>query len=116
MSQHRKHRGYHTQKLAANWYARKGWPFAESAGAGRPGVDITGMPGLACEVKARRAFNVTGWLKQAAQESRHGMPFVVIRPDGYGEARIGEWGVLMTLDEHTTLLHAAGYGNMVIEP
>jgi hypothetical protein len=109
-TQSRKSRGYRSQKVVAEWYAEHGWPFAESTGAGRPGVDITGIPGLACEVKARRGFNLTGWLKQATQERRHGLPYVVVRPDGYGEAKVGQWAVLMTLQDHTDLLREAGYG------
>ena len=110
-SQSRKHRGYLTQRLVAEWFATRGWPFAESAGAGRPGVDVTGMPGLACEVKARRAFNLTGFLKQATGERRHGVPFVIVRPDGYGPARIGEWAMILTLEDGTKLLNQAGFGS-----
>jgi hypothetical protein len=110
-SQSRKHRGYATQRLVAEWFAARGWPFAESAGAGRPGIDVTGIPGLACEVKARRGFNLTGFLRQATSERRHGLPFVVVRPDGYGPAKIGEWAMILTLADGTRLLQQAGYGD-----
>lgn len=99
--------------MAAEWFAGHGWPWAESTGAGRSGVDVTGMPGLAVEVKARRAFNLTGWLKQAASERRNGLPLVVVRPDGYGEAKVAQWAVLMTLEDATRLLREAGYGDEV---
>lgn len=111
MTQSRKHRGYRSQSLVAEWFANHGWPFAESAGAGRPGVDVTGMPGVAVEVKARRNFNMVGFLRQATTERRKGLPVVVIRPDGFGPARISEWGALMTLADFTELLHQAGYGS-----
>lgn len=110
MSQSRKHRGYRTQKVAADWFKASGWPYAETAGAGRSGIDILGMPGLAPEVKARRLFNMTGFLKQAVAQRKLGLPFVVIRPDGYGETRVGEWAVLMTLADATELFKDAGYG------
>ena len=110
-SQTRKFRGYRTQKVVADWFAARGWELAESTGAGRSGVDITGMPGLAPEVKARNDFNLTGFLKQAVKNRGDGLPFVVVRPNGYGETRVGEWGVLMTLSDLTELLRAAGYGN-----
>lgn len=106
----RKARGLRTQLCVANWYAENGWPFAQSAGAGRPGVDVLGMPALAPEVKARREFQPKAWLKQAIQHTDKGLPFVVFRPDGMGEQSIGEWGVLMTLADHTGLLWEAGYG------
>lgn len=108
-SQSRKVRGRSTEKILAEYYQVNGWPFAERTGAGRAGVDVTGMPGLACEVKARRGFEPVAWLKQA--ETRPGVPFVVFRPNGFGEASVSRWGVLMTVEEHTKLLRAAGFGS-----
>lgn len=108
-SQSRKVRGRETEKILADYYKANGWEFAERTGAGRPGVDVTGMPGLAPEVKARRGFEPQAWLKQA--ESREGVPFVVFRPNGFGEASVARWGVLMSVEEHTKLLRAAGFGS-----
>lgn len=110
-SQSRKHRGYKSQDLVAKYFAANGWPYAQSTGAGRPGVDVTGVPGLAVEVKARRGFNLVGFLRQATSERRHGLPLVVVRPDGFGPARIGEWAMILTLADGTALLRAAGYGS-----
>jgi len=111
-SQSRKHRGYRSQKVVAQWFVDHGWPFAESTGAGRSGSDITGVPGLHVEVKARRAFSPLAWLRQTGKEAEthSGLPFVVFRCDGQGEANVGEWAVLMRLDSYTQLLHEAGYG------
>ena len=109
MTQSRKHRGYRTQKVVADWFRDSGFPYAETAGAGRPGSDIIGVPGLKIEVKARRAFSPLAWLKQAKDAPGGGLPFVVFRCDGQGEASVGEWGVLLTLDEMTKLLMLAGY-------
>jgi|SRR5215469_3088024 len=104
----RKSRGAETQEAVAAWFRRKGWPFAESAGAGRKGVDILGMPGLACEVKARRDFSPLAWIRQASKSI--GLPFVVHRPDGIGPAAVAKWPVTLTLEEFTELLLQAGYG------
>lgn len=109
--QSRKHRGYRSQKVVAEWFAKNGWPFAESTGAGRSGVDVTGMPGLSCEVKARREFSPLAWLRQARADARSGLPFVVFRCDGQGETTVGEWGVLLDLATFTALLREAGYGD-----
>jgi hypothetical protein len=103
----RKARGHQTQNAVAEWFAADGWPHATSAGAGRPGVDVLGMPNLSCEVKARRDLNVLAWLRQAA--ASEGLPFVVWRPDGMGPASIERWPVMTTLEHFTELLHAAGY-------
>lgn len=106
----RKRRGSETQTTVATWFQHHGWPYAESTGAGRTGSDITGIPGLACEVKARRAFSPLAWIRQASSSGK-GLPFVVFRPDGAGPATIANWPVLLTLTQFTTLLQAAGYGD-----
>lgn len=107
----RKARGAETQNLAARWYRVNGWPFCESAGAGRVGRDLLNMPGLAGEVKARRDFSPLAWLRQAASNATTDLPFVLFRPDGMGEATIGQWGILLTNEDFTNLLRDAGYGD-----
>ena len=107
-NQSRKARGMVTQKWVTEWFKARGWPHAESAGSGRPGVDVLGLPALACEVKARRDLNLLAWLKQA--KAQPGLPFVVHRPDGYGEAKLPDWPVTMRLEDFTELLREAGYG------
>lgn len=108
---HRKNRGYRSQKVVADWFKGSGWPYAESAGAGRQGVDVLGVPGVSPEVKARRGLNLTGWLKQATDNRGNGLACLIVRPDGYGEAKIAQWPVVLTLADFTELLHAAGYGD-----
>ncbi len=111
MTATRRRRGADTQRAVAQWFTSQGWPYAESTGAGRTGSDITGMPGLACEVKARRDFSPQAWLRQAADGAKPGaLPFVVHRPDGMGPASITRWPVTLTLQDFTALLLAAGYG------
>jgi hypothetical protein len=112
MSQHRKHRGYQTERIVADYFREHGWPYAEPTGAGRQGSDLTGVPGLDVEVKARRDLDLTGTLRQQAERT-DAMCIAVIRPDGYGPARIDEWPVLMTLRQAIQLLGEAGYGNGV---
>jgi hypothetical protein len=108
-NQSRKSRGMRSQLVVAEWFKESGFPYAESAGAGRSGSDIIGVPGIRVEVKARRAFSPLAWLKQAKDAPGEGLPFVVFRCDGQGEANVGEWGVLIRLDEFTGLLKEAGY-------
>jgi len=105
----RRRRGRITQEAVAQWFRDHGFANAESTGPSMRGVDVTGMPGLACEVKARRDLSLPKWLKQAA--TRPGVPFVVHRPDGFGVESVGQWPVTMTLAQYTKLLHDAGYGD-----
>lgn len=107
----RKQRGYDTQRLVAAYLQEHGWPYAESAGAGRSGTDVTGVPGIDFEVKARRALDLPGLMRQLAERADHGLLGVgVIRPDGMGPASIADWPCVITLADLVALLQAAGYG------
>lgn len=109
-SQSRKHRGYATQRMVADYFKPRGHPFATSTGAGEQGVDVKNMLGLSPEVKAIPG-DVTGSLKQATKNRGEGLPFVVWRPNGYGPERIDEWPVIFTFKDAAALLAAAGYGS-----
>lgn len=110
MTQHRKRRGMRTQLLVAQYLAEHGWPYAESAGAGRSGADITGTPDIAVEVKARRNLNPLAWVRQA-QTAAHGrLPFAVFRPDGMGE-HPEDFVAMIRLGSLTDVLREAGYGD-----
>jgi len=109
-SQSRKHRGYATQRMVAEWFQKHGWPFAYSKGAGESGIDVENMPGLSPEVKATPG-DVTGALNQAVRNAGKGVPFVVWRPNGYGPERINRWLMILTLEDGTDLLRQAGYGD-----
>lgn len=112
MSQSRKHRGYASQRIVADWFRSHGWPYAEPVGAGRDGSDITGLVDIDVEIKARRGFNPKAALEQLEDRDVDGLlPFAVLRLDGQGPASIGAWPVLMRLDRFTQLLLDAGYGD-----
>lgn len=114
-SQSRKRRGRETELLAARYLAENGWPYAMPTGAGASGIDITGTPGLAWEVKARTGFDPMANLRQAVRNAGDGMPLVLLRPNGVGPAQIGIWPVFTTLDNAIWLLRSAGYGDPLKE-
>lgn len=110
-SQHRKHRGYRSQRVVAERFAANGFPHAEPVGAGRAGTDITGIVGVDVEVKARRGLNLLALMAQLEERAQDGVLGVgVIRPDGMGEASVGRWPAVLCLDDLIALLRAAGYG------
>jgi hypothetical protein len=111
-SQSRKHRGYKSQKIVANYLVANGWPYAESTGAGRSGTDVTGTIGIDWEVKARKDFNPSAAIKQL-KERHNGkdLPVAVLRLNGQGEATIGEWPVMLRLEDFVNLLKEAGYAD-----
>jgi len=114
-STHRRQRGWETQRAVAAYFALNGWPFATDAGAGRPGSDILGVPGLGIEVKARRDFKPLEWVRQAAKGD-NGIPMCVHRPDGMGPATVASWPVTMRLEDVVQLLREAGYGDGPLIP
>lgn len=112
MSQHRKHRGYASQRIVADYMRANGFPYAEPVGAGRDGTDVTGIFGLDCEVKARRGFNPAAAMRQQAERTEDTvLPFAVLRLDGQGPATITDWPVVLRLETFIRLLRDAGYGD-----
>jgi hypothetical protein len=111
-SQHRKHRGYRSQKVLALYLASHGFPFAESTGAGRSGTDVTGTVGIDWEVKARKDFTPSAVMKQLKERSNgKDLQVAVLRLNGQGEASIGEWMTIVRLEDFVKLIRAAGYGD-----
>jgi len=112
-SQSRKHRGYKSQSIVADYLKANGWPYAQSTGAGRSGTDVTGTPGIDWEVKARKDFNPTAAVKQLKERSATGvLPLAVLRLNGQGEANIGEWVAVLRLADLVDLLKKAGYPDL----
>src|SRR4030042_5442895 len=84
MANHRKTRGYRTQKVIAD-YLKQFWAYADTAGAGRQGEDILNIPTLSIEVKARSDFQPLAWIKQASTNANGKLPMVIMRCNGQGE-------------------------------
>ena len=84
MANHRKHRGYRTQKVIAD-YLKTWFPYADTAGAGRQGEDILNLPTISIEVKARADFQPLAWIKQAETNAAGKLPMVIMRCNGQGE-------------------------------
>ena len=111
-SQSRKHRGYRSQKVLAEFLAVNGFPYAESTGAGRSGSDVTGTVGIDWEVKARTGFNPAAAIAQLKDRSKSkDLGVVVLRLNGQGEKSVGDWVCLLRLEDAVNLLREAGYGD-----
>lgn len=108
---YRKERGRATEHLVAAAFADDGWPHAEATGAGSPGRDIKGVPGVCVEVKARRGFTPMAALRQAIGNAAGDVPVVVVRPDGCGPTTIDAWPAIVPFSTLRWLLRQAGYGD-----
>ena len=107
MSQSRKHRGFRTERVVAD-YLRLWW---EGASVGRgSGRDILNVP-FDCEVKARTGLDVKGTLRQieARTEESGLLGFATFRLNGQGETP-GDYVAMLRLSDLVGLLLEAGYG------
>jgi|SRR5690242_9369828 len=109
MANSRVARGRATQGVLAAYFQQHGWEGAEPVWGSQPGRDITGMPGLAPEVKATRDMPLLGALRQAEKNAKDDLPFVVWRPDGRGPEKIDIWVAAFDLKNAVMLLKEAGY-------
>ena len=106
-SQHRKHRGYATERLVAN-YLQQWWRNA-SVGRGQ-GKDVLNVP-FDIEIKARNSLDIKGTLRQIkARTAKTGeLGFACFRLNGQGEASVEEFVCMLTLSDLVELLIKADY-------
>ncbi len=106
MSQSRKHRGFRTERVVAE-YLRRWW---EGASVGRgSGRDILNVP-FDCETKARTGLDVKGTLRQIeTRTAKSGLlGFACFRLNGQGE-NAEEYVAMLRLGDLVELLLEAGY-------
>jgi hypothetical protein len=106
VSQSRKHRGFRTERVVAD-YLRRWW---EGAVVGRgSGRDILNVP-FDCEVKARTGLDVSGTLRQIeTRTAKSGLlGFACFRLNGQGE-KATDYVAMLRLGDLVELLVAAGY-------
>jgi len=111
-SQARKHRGFATERIVAD-YLGKVWPHA-SVGRGK-GKDIQNIP-VDCEVKARAGFQPKQVLAQikARTDISGEIGFAVLRLNGQG-TNAGEYACVIRLEDLLPLLELK-YGHLDKEP
>jgi len=108
-NQSRKHRGYATQRIVAEYLQREGWEHALPVGAGREGSDITGIKGLDIEIKARTGLDLAGLMRQLNERKASGLGVGVLRLNGQGEKSVEQFVAVLTLSDLVYLLKASGY-------
>jgi hypothetical protein len=110
MSQSRKHRGYATQRIVAEYLQEQGWQHALPVGAGRDGSDVTGIPNLDIEIKARTKLDLAGLMRQLCERKKDtGLGVGVLRLNGQGEKSVEQFVAVLTLADLVHLLKASGY-------
>ena len=110
MSQSRKHRGYATQRIVAEYLQAKGWEHALPVGAGRDGSDVTGIPNVDIEIKARTKLDLSGLMRQLSERKHtNGLGIGVLRLNGQGEKSVEQFVAVLTLADLAYLLKASCY-------
>ncbi len=81
-----------------------------ATGAGRSGSDVTGIPYIDLEVKARASFQPKQWIDQVSKrtEASGGLPVVVCRLNGQ-RADVGNYLAFVRFSDLVDLLVKAGY-------
>jgi hypothetical protein len=107
-SQHRKHRGFRTERVVAE-YLSQYWQGA-TVGRGN-GKDIVNVP-MDIEVKARADFKPLEWLRQSRKrtEKNQELNLVVCRMNGQGEDA-AEYLAFLPFSDLVQLLIKAGYAD-----
>ena len=107
MSQSRKHRGFRTERVVAE-FLRHWW---EGAVVGRGnGRDVLNVP-FDCEIKSRTKLDVSGTLRQIeTRTAKSGLlGFACFRLNGQGDTKPHEYVAMLRLGDLVELLVAAGY-------
>ena len=111
-SQHRRTRGFATERLVAD-YLRQWWPYATVGRGADPSGDILNISGLDIEVKAVAKFQPLAWLRQSrARTAKSGnLGVVVLRCNGQGQ-NVSEYAALLPLSALVELLRKAKYNDL----
>ena len=105
-SQHRKYRGFKTERVVAEYLSQ--WWSGATVGRGA-GKDIVNIP-IDVEVKSRSDFNPLAWLRQGRKRTEKSgeLSLVVCRMNGQGEDA-AEYLAFLKFSDLVELLVKAGY-------
>jgi hypothetical protein len=109
MTNHRRTRGFATERLVAD-YLREWWPYATVGRGADPSGDILNISGIDLEVKAVAKFQPLAWLRQSrARTTKNGnLGVVVLRCNGQG-TNVSEYAALLPFSALVELLRKADY-------
>ena len=108
-TQHRKHRGFRTERVVAEYLSQ--WWSGATVGRGN-GKDIVNVP-MDIEVKARADFKPLEWLRQSRKrtEKNGELNLVVCRMNSMGEDA-AEYLAFLKFSDLVQLLVKAGYADI----
>jgi hypothetical protein len=108
-------KGHEAERAVANYFASSGWPMAitqrNSVGGNyyQQREDIVGVPGVSIEVKNRYRFEPASALRQAAiNGGPDKVALLIVKPNGVGLTRVGDWWAMCYLRHLVPLLPREG--------
>ena len=75
--------------------------------------DISGMVGLAVEIKNHKTYKFPEWIKETEVErinAKADYGILVVKPNGVGLGSVEDWWAVMPVGAMINLLRDAGYG------
>lgn len=109
-----KDKGTWAETAVTEYAGHSGFPYADRLtlkGSNDRG-DVGWCPGVICEVKNDKSFDLSGWLQETAVEKANANAehaFLVVKPDGVGRTRVGMWWSVMYSRDWQALCLAAGW-------
>ena len=78
--------------------------------------DVSGMVGLAVEIKNHKSYKFPEWIKETEVErvnAKADYGILVVKPNGVGLNSVDQWWAVMPVGAMMKLLSNAGYGNVL---
>lgn len=78
--------------------------------------DVSGMVGLAVEIKNHKSYKFPEWMKETEVErvnAKADYGILVVKPNGIGLNSVDQWWAVMSVGAMMKLLSDAGYGNVL---
>ena len=73
--------------------------------------DVSGVDGVAIEVKNQRSYQIPAWLRELDVEivnSNSDLGVLIVKPNGVGLGSVGKWWAIKELKDEVTLWKQAG--------
>lgn len=108
-----KQKGTAAETAVVSFLRTVGFPYAERLAlqGSKDRGDVTGIPGIVCEVKNEQTYTLSSWLAEATTErvnANADFSFVAAKPRLVGNTRVGDWMAIMYAVQFNALLNHAG--------
>ncbi len=120
MANPNKRKGDAGERAVRDFLRSHGFPGTERTRAGyaRDHGDLHLAPGLICQVKDTQVLRWSWWLPELSEQiedSGADVGFLAVKRPQFGAAKAGQWLAVMTVEQMSELLRAAGYGTPLSE-